>query len=74
MNDNYQYFHKVEDRDPNHAQDCEWLLAGTVCPKVQRPVPGPLANLSNLAPFGLPKPLRVTSLCVAEKVGNDSPG
>lgn len=45
-------FTKVEDRDPNHAQDCEWLLAGTVCPKVQRPVPGPLANLSNLAPFG----------------------
>lgn len=74
MNDNYQYFHKVEERDLNHPQDCEWLLAGAVCSKVQRPVPGPWGNLSNLAPFGLTKPLRVTSLCVQEKAGNESPG
>ena len=37
-------------------------------------VPGPSGNLSNLAPFGLPKPLRVTSLCVGEKVDNGSRG
>ena len=74
MNDNYQYFHEVEERDLNHSQDCEWLLAGAVCSKVQRPVPGPLGNLSNLAPFGLPKLLRVASLCVGEKEGKNSHG
>ena len=55
---------------------CFWLglLAGAVCSKVQRPVPGPLGNLSKLAPFGLPKLLRVASLCVGEKEGKDSHG